>query len=323
MLQAAGRYDEAIELAASAVETAKGAEQRLTRLAVLRDAYRRADRLDEMVETGKEEVAEIRKLLVEAQPKQQPLVEAYLFEQRRTLASLLTLAERYEEAIANLRQMLDQVTQLRQRVQEIGSQTQDAQLRLRAQASEQQALQRQIFLLRGLSYVYQSQEDRETALGQMRQAYELMPDDVGLNNDYGYMLADMTRDLPNAERMIRLAVADQPTQAAYLDSLAWVLYKRGQFAEALTWMQRAIALVDRRDPAMYDHLADILWRLDRREQAIDAWRQSRQAHERRIATGQAEGGRAELDRVIAKLEAIEKGAQPEVAEIAAETRPAP
>ena len=61
---------------------------------------------------------------------------------------------------------------------------------------------------------------------------QLDPEEAGVNNDLGYLYADQGKNLEKAEAMIRKAVQEEPDPAAYLDSLGWVLFKRGRFKEA-------------------------------------------------------------------------------------------
>ena len=65
------------------------------------------------------------------------------------------------------------------------------------------------------------------------------PDDPGVNNDLGYLYADQGKNLEKAEAMIRKAVAEEPDNYAYLDSLGWVLFKRGKFQEARGPLEKA------------------------------------------------------------------------------------
>ena len=67
------------------------------------------------------------------------------------------------------------------------------------------------------------------------------PLDAGITNALGYTLADHKRELPRAEQLIREALSAQPDNPALLDSLGWVLYRRGQFA-ARSRLERAFRL---------------------------------------------------------------------------------
>ena len=53
------------------------------------------------------------------------------------------------------------------------------------------------------------------------------PEDASLLNALGYSLADRNQKLPRAESLIRKALAASPDNPAFLDSLGWVLFRRG------------------------------------------------------------------------------------------------
>ncbi len=88
------------------------------------------------------------------------------------------------------------------------------------------------------------------------------------------MWADSGKNLPDAEALIRKANQAEPDNAAFLDSLGWVLYKRGQFADAERYLQQAITHTPRPDPTVLDHLGDAQYRLNRVDAAAEAWQKS-------------------------------------------------
>ncbi len=55
--------------------------------------------------------------------------------------------------------------------------------------------------------------------------------------------------------MILQAVEAEPDNAAYLDSLGWVLFRLGRFDEAVVQLEKAAA-IDEPDPVILDHLGD-------------------------------------------------------------------
>jgi tetratricopeptide (TPR) repeat protein len=117
-------------------------------------------------------------------------------------------------------------------------------------------------------------------------------------NYLGYMWAERGENLDDAEKFIRRALASEPDNAAYLDSLGWVLYQQGRYHEALAPLERAsqLAAADP-DPTIEEHLGDVLDKLGRRNEALQAW-------ERALAL---EGSSEELP---AKLQAARAGAAP-------------
>ncbi len=96
-------------------------------------------------------------------------------------------------------------------------------------------------------------------------------DNVGLNNDVAYGWIDQGIRLDEAEARIRFAVARNPDQGAYLDTYGWLMYKKGNFAEAKKWLLRARAFQRLGDAVIFDHLGDACWRLGQAPQATEHW----------------------------------------------------
>jgi tetratricopeptide (TPR) repeat protein len=138
-----------------------------------------------------------------------------------------------------------------------------------------------------LSNIYSAAHQSAKAERELREVLKLDPDDATANNDLGYLLADEGRDLAEAEAMIRKAIAlDQESQkrslppsgetiqenAAFLDSLGWVLFRRGRNDAARTELETAVKLPDAAgDPVVWDHLAEVLAKLGRTQEAQRAW----------------------------------------------------
>jgi tetratricopeptide (TPR) repeat protein len=82
-------------------------------------------------------------------------------------------------------------------------------------------------------------------------------------------------NLDQALEMIRQAVAAEPENPAYLDSLAWVLHRMGRSEEALPHMEKAAKLMeDDPDSTVLDHLGDILAALKRLPEARTHWKRA-------------------------------------------------
>ncbi len=108
-------------------------------------------------------------------------------------------------------------------------------------------------------------------------------DDALALNNLGYNLADQNRKLDEAERLIRRAIeiesddrarAGEPNvdHAPYLDSLGWVLFRKGNLAAAREQLEKAAALPDgATDPTVWDHLGDVAFRQGDAKRAKEAW----------------------------------------------------
>jgi tetratricopeptide (TPR) repeat protein len=141
------------------------------------------------------------------------------------------------------------------------------------------------YLLAGVYSTAHRQTKAEVELGR---CLKLDPNSAAANNDLGYLWADQNKHLPEAEAMIRKAIdldrqqrksalpfaveAEEPQDnAAYLDSLGWVLFRRGQFDAARRELEKATTLPDSDDPVIWDHLGDVYQRLGLATEARAAW----------------------------------------------------
>ncbi len=86
-------------------------------------------------------------------------------------------------------------------------------------------------------------------------------------NAYGYTLADRTDRFAEAEKLIRKALRYEPESPAIIDSMGWVLFKLGQYEEALVQLERAYEGM--KDHEVAAHIVETLVALDRRDEALD------------------------------------------------------
>jgi tetratricopeptide (TPR) repeat protein len=113
----------------------------------------------------------------------------------------------------------------------------------------------------------------EDSVEWLEQVLDEFPDDVAALNDLGYLWADKGLHLQRSLAMCRRAVAAEPDNRAYRDSLAWALFKLDRPEEALREIEQAVKGSDP-DGELLDHLGDIRARLGNRDGARAAWRQA-------------------------------------------------
>ena len=175
--------------------------------------------------------------------------------------------------------------------------------------------------LLGLAEAQRSQGNEQQAGVNLERALVLQPMDVTLNNDLAYLWIDRGVRLPEAEKMIRYSVGRAPRQAAYLDTYGWLMYKKGEFAEATKWLIRGQRGRNGEDPVIHDHLGDTLWRLGQSAEAVEHWAtavrlSNERDEERRIANDE----RRVRTVTPKKIEDAGAGREPSVAPLA---EPAP
>ena len=99
------------------------------------------------------------------------------------------------------------------------------------------------------------------------------PDDPEVANSLGYFLAEKGLDLDLAEGLVREALAADPGNGAYLDSLAWVMYRNGRFEEAFDFLIQAVNVLPD-DPVILEHLGVVLSELGQKAEALDVLRRA-------------------------------------------------
>ncbi len=107
----------------------------------------------------------------------------------------------------------------------------------------------------------------------LEQVLDEFPEDVSALNDLGYLWADQGINLDRALEMIQKAVAAEPDNVAYRDSLGWVLYRLERYEEALVAMRKA-SETEEPDGVILDHLGDVYSKLGRIDEARDAWQRA-------------------------------------------------
>ena len=113
-------------------------------------------------------------------------------------------------------------------------------------------------------------------------------------NYLGYMWADRGVRLNESLGLIKRAVAIEPNNGAFLDSLGWVYFKMGKIEQAEAYLVQALGRV-RRDPTIYEHLGDLYYQKGAYLKAHTAWKRS-------ISYGQDE---EEIQKVAKKVEELE------------------
>jgi tetratricopeptide (TPR) repeat protein len=177
---------------------------------------------------------------------------------RLNRVEVLSRADRFDESLAEASSLLKEYTQ--------PGEVRDIRLRL--------------------ANVYSSAGRQEKSEEQFQLILKADPNDATANNDLGYQWADQNKRLDEAERLIRKAIQldtqqkkagvasgnDEEESAAFLDSLGWVLFRRGRLTEAKEQLEKASALsAGAGDPVVWDHLGDVCFGLGERNRAAGCW----------------------------------------------------
>ncbi len=107
------------------------------------------------------------------------------------------------------------------------------------------------------------------AVQALRQLVADRPQDPTALNALGYTLVDHDHEYQVGYDYIASALAYSPDSGAVLDSMGWALFKLGRKQEALPVLQRAASMLVDTDLDL--HLGEVLWSLNRRDEARQAW----------------------------------------------------
>jgi tetratricopeptide (TPR) repeat protein len=131
------------------------------------------------------------------------------------------------------------------------------------------AIKGQFYALYGDTYYKHGQSD--SAFFYYEEALKINSKNLGVLNNYAYYLSLEGKELGKAEQMSSKTVELDPLNSTYLDTYAWVLFKRGRFFEAKFIIERAIDNGGASSGVIVEHYGDILFFNSDLEGALKQW----------------------------------------------------
>lgn len=105
----------------------------------------------------------------------------------------------------------------------------------------------------------------------LRKIITIKPDHYHAYNALGYSLAERGIRLPEAKQLITKALSLLPNDPDLQDSLAWVEFRAGNAAEALSLLRSAFKA--RPNAEIAAHLGEVLWSMGQRDEANSVWQE--------------------------------------------------
>lgn len=127
-------------------------------------------------------------------------------------------------------------------------------------------------LLYARSLAHERSGNIASAETDLRAILDAEADNARALNALGYMLTVHTRRFDEAQDLIQRALALEPDDAAILDSMGWLHFRRGDARRALDYLQRAHTKFA--DAEISAHLGEVLWTLGDKEAARALWAQA-------------------------------------------------
>lgn len=129
--------------------------------------------------------------------------------------------------------------------------------------------------------IYGSMGDAYFLMTDTIKAFECYEKSLKLNpvnplilNNYAYFLAVSDKDLDKAEKMSALAVKADPESSTFLDTYAWIYFKKREFKLAKMYMEKALDIDEEKTSDLYEHYGDILFMLGEPENAVKQWEEA-------------------------------------------------
>lgn len=192
---------------------------------------------------------------------------AFLLKNTKQLDKALSTMK---EAVANKKENLQLHFMLAQ-IQEDDNQFTDAISTLK-KADDQFPKNTQVHYFLGT--LYDRLEKKDLMMKHMRQAVNYDEKNHQALNYVAYSISEMGGDLDEAEQFALKAYALQKDDAFIIDTLGWVYFKKGEYAKALTYLEKAHEFAP--DVGVIaEHLGDVYLKLKKDDKARNAYLKAR------------------------------------------------
>ncbi len=127
--------------------------------------------------------------------------------------------------------------------------------------------------------------DRDSAFAEYSRAIEENPDNFMALNNCAYHMAESDSDLGRAELYASIATASDPANSTFIDTYAWVLFKKKDYAKAREQIDSALKIIgiipgekpddsnaDEASAEILDHAGDIYFMTGDRKEAVEFWK---------------------------------------------------
>jgi tetratricopeptide (TPR) repeat protein len=124
-----------------------------------------------------------------------------------------------------------------------------------------------------LGSMYDRVGDTNQSIAEMKKVLDQDRDNVQALNFLAYTYAENGKDLDAAESLSRRALELQPADGYILDTVGWVLFKRGKMEESIRFLERAYhAKAD--EAVIAEHLGDAYLRFELWQKALRMYRKA-------------------------------------------------
>lgn len=130
--------------------------------------------------------------------------------------------------------------------------------------------------------IFYAMEQPDSAYAAYQRAIEANPQNYMALNNSAYHMAQSGQNLSTAEIYASIATASDPDNITFLDTQAWVAYKKHDYEKARTVIDHAIEILEAPDAKpsgpeaadVYSHAGDIYYMIGDADRAVELWKQA-------------------------------------------------
>ena len=112
------------------------------------------------------------------------------------------------------------------------------------------------------------------AIAMYEQAMAKDPTNAMSMNNCAYFMAVEGMDLDRAAELSRKSLAIDPDNESSLDTYAWIMFKKCDYKEARTFIDKALELSEEPSAELYHHAGDIYFMCHEPERALEFWKKA-------------------------------------------------
>ncbi|MDR1698745.1 MAG: tetratricopeptide repeat protein [Prevotellaceae bacterium] len=126
----------------------------------------------------------------------------------------------------------------------------------------------------GIGEVYRTQNRYTETFESYDKALEANAYNANVLNNYAYTLAEQDLNLDKAEQMAKTSLEMHPNESSILDTYGWIMYRQGFYNLARSYIEKALQNGAEDSQDVWEHLGDVLLKLDEKAAAIEAWQKA-------------------------------------------------
>lgn len=127
-----------------------------------------------------------------------------------------------------------------------------------------------------LGDIYNTTKQYELSDENYRKSLKMDPQNPFSMNNFAYYLSVRGANLDEAEKWSRQSLELVPNESTFMDTYGWISYKQGKYTKAKEYIQKALEKRPEGDGTVYDHLGDILYKLNDKDGALQNWKKAKE-----------------------------------------------